>query len=260
MPESEALHPHYQFAPGRLYEMMLKQIAPYTVKGVIWYQGESDDINAEVYDVILSSMIQCWRDLWEYQLPFYIVQLPELEQWLALSGKNYPLIRQMQEKVTDTVKDTYLISTMDCGMQYDIHPKKKKPVGERLAKMALKHTYGFRIQAGSPRPDKVWLRKERLILHLQDAEGGLVSEDIDHIKEGIVWLADRKLITDYQIELDDDQIVLQADELQNCKEIKLTFAGAAYYVVNVFNKAGFSIRPFSFSFSSPGSAEFHVPF
>lgn len=114
--------------PGALYHHMLKGVAPFSVRGVIWYQGESDDRHPEVYATVFSQMIRCWRDLWGEELPFLFVQLAPFEKWLFTSGREYPLLRQQQELVSKTVPGVWMTTSGDAGMQWDIHPKEKKPI------------------------------------------------------------------------------------------------------------------------------------
>ncbi len=104
--------------PGALYETMMKKIIGYTVKGVVWYQGESDEHHCELYSKLFTKMIECWRSYWKEEFPFIFVQLAPFED-----GKNYPELRRQQEIVEKTVSNTYMISIPDAGMRKDIHPK-----------------------------------------------------------------------------------------------------------------------------------------
>lgn len=235
---------NFSFAPGRLFEHMVKKIAPYTLKGVLWYQGESDSPHAKVYDVVLTALIECWRNLWGRELPFYVVQLPAYEEWLGNRGEAFPIIRKMQEKVTDTIPNTYLCSTMDCGMRFDIHPKNKRPIGERLAKMALRYTYGYDMQAGSPRPSKVDKKDGKLVIHFTDAVGGLFTEDIKKLREGIEIKINDDKICDYDISICENSMVLDCVKFDTESQIQVEFANNMYYLVPIYNQEGFSVRPF----------------
>lgn len=235
---------NFSFAPGRLYEQMVKKIAPYSIKGVLWYQGESDSPHAEVYDAVLTALIHSWRELWGYELPFYVVQLPAFEEWMGLGGEAFPTIRKMQEKVTDRIPAAYLCSIMDCGMRWDIHPKNKRPVGERLGKMALRYTYGYNIQAGSPRPYHIEKKAGQIVIRFTDAVGGLFTEDMERVREGVEVEINKEKILDFEIRIIDDSMVLNSQKFHLEDQIQITFANAMYYIVPIFNHEGFTIRPF----------------
>lgn len=235
---------YFSFAPGRLYEHMVKNIAAFSVKGVLWYQGESDSLHPEVYDVVLTALIHCWRDLWGAELPFYIVQLPAFEEWMGLPGVAFPTIRRMQEIVTDTVSNTFLCSIMDCGMRFDIHPKNKRPVGERLVKLALKNTYGYDIQAGSPRPEKSEKSEGQIVLHFTAAVGGLFAEDIEKIRDGIEITIKEQKVEDYEIKICEDCMIFTCSKFHRGEKVQIAFANEMYYLVPVFNQEGFAVRPF----------------
>lgn len=151
------------FRPCGLYEAMLKSIVPYTVSGVIWYQGESDESFADLYQELLHSLIFNWRDLWHEDPPFILVQLPSFEY--MVEPLNFVPIRAIQEKLTKTMDKVWLACAMDVGMRYDIHPKNKKPAGERLALQALSKVYGHPILGGFS--DRRGLQKTRFAdMHL----------------------------------------------------------------------------------------------
>jgi sialate O-acetylesterase len=129
--------------PAGLYHTMLSKLIPFPIKGVIWYQGESDSANrAPYYDKLLTGLIEDWRKEWNDTFPFLQVQLAPFGEWLACTNDGYALVRQKQQIVSDTVPDVYLASIMDIGSYYDIHPKEKMEVGRRLALLARGHVYG----------------------------------------------------------------------------------------------------------------------
>ena len=130
-----------QNRPGGLYQTMLQKVAPFTARGVIWYQGESDENHAEAYAAVFGRMIEGWRALWQEELPFLFVQLAPFGRWLGGTGEKYPELRRQQERVSREVAHTWMASIGDAGMLEDIHPKHKRPVGERLAELALGHIY-----------------------------------------------------------------------------------------------------------------------
>ena len=171
-----------EYRPGGLYETMVKKIAGFTAAGFLWYQGESDQDHADVYDRLLKLLIDTWRTDCGEELPFLLAQLTSYEGWPECSGRHYEVVRAQQQKVADTVSGVYMASIMDVGSRYDIHPKEKRPVGERLAALALRHTYGLDIPCEAPRMTAVTRQKDGLTVHFAHAGGGLAAKgDISHL-------------------------------------------------------------------------------
>ena len=128
--------------PTGLYEVMLKQFIPYTCKGFIYYQGEEDDQTPEKYYDLMTTLIRQWRDDWkDDEMPVYLVQLPMFKNESDADCKNWPLIREAQERVAKTIKNVEAAIITDMGVINDIHPTHKEKVGERLALKALMNTY-----------------------------------------------------------------------------------------------------------------------
>ncbi len=155
------------------YEAMVRRVAPYTLRGFLWYQGEEDEEQCESYRELLGLLIEEWRTLWNlagyaepavgYQadagadaLPFIVVQLPQwIDGQVAARGedpRHWPVIRAAQLNASETLNDVLLVCTMDCGEFDNIHPLDKTTVGTRIADMALRGVYGRAdIEAASPR-------------------------------------------------------------------------------------------------------------
>lgn len=128
--------------PAGLYETMLKKVMPYTLRGFIFYQGESDDHKPESYYELLTAIIRQWRqDFKDDTLPFLMVQLPMHRYQHDPDMKNWCIIRESQMKVFQMLRNTGIAVVIDCGQFHEIHPKNKRPVGERLALQALSGVY-----------------------------------------------------------------------------------------------------------------------
>ena len=124
--------------PGRAFNAMIYPLTGFKIAGVIWYQGESN-VGSSVYDKIFSALITSWRKLWNYEFPFYYVQIAPYKY-----GENHfggVEIRNAQRKVLQEVANTGMAITSDISPIDDIHPKDKKSVGIRLANLALVNTY-----------------------------------------------------------------------------------------------------------------------
>ncbi len=132
-----------QKTPSLLYNGMLNPFVGYTMKGVIWYQGESNRANANEYQSLFSTMISSWREQWKQgDFPFYFVQIAPYgygsdSRSEFLSG----LLREAQLKTMLTIENTGMAVTLDIGECGSIHPAEKSKVGERLAYWALAKDY-----------------------------------------------------------------------------------------------------------------------
>ena len=177
------------YRPTGLYDCMVNRVLPYTIKGVIWYQGESDDHKPHCYAKLFSNMIDNWRTDWKDQdLPFVFVQLPGHRNEYDKDFKHWCLIRQEQEKVHHMIKNAFMTCALDLGQFNDIHPKAKKVVGERLEQNALANVYGSdKLLQNAPRPQDVLSpmlkaatvigETGKILLTFENAEEGFVIRD-----------------------------------------------------------------------------------
>lgn len=128
-------------SPGVLYDSMVKRIAPFTMTGVIWYQGESDDHRPEMYYTLLSQMMKNWRDLWNDDLFFVIGQLP-MHQWSGEADrKHWCVVREAQARVAKTDRRAALAVLTDCGEFSEIHPRNKVLPAHRFFLAAMNGYY-----------------------------------------------------------------------------------------------------------------------
>ncbi|MBR0349635.1 MAG: hypothetical protein IIX16_08390 [Clostridia bacterium] len=222
--------------PAGLYSTMLKKIIGYNVKGVIWYQGESDDYRANIYSNLFSKMIERWRSYWNDEFPFLFVQIAPFEP-----GKTYPELRHQQEIVEKMVKDAYMVSIPDIGMKQDIHPKNKHDVGYRLALKALGKVYGKDVVCDAPYADKAELQGNNIILHFADCEELIIS--------GGALNAMRIISEDGAIKMkscsvDGNTLTLKTDCAGEKKHLRVEFAWTPYHEVNLYNEGGLPAKPF----------------
>jgi len=140
-------------APSRIYNGMVKPLAPYAIAGWGWYQGETeatDHMNAFLYRYLLQGLIQDWRHLWhDNNLPFYVVQLPPL-----IKGERWEVVRESQSLALSQPR-TFMNPTLDIVPPGDLHPKVKYKVAYRLADLVLGTYYGKNTWPGYASLDKV---------------------------------------------------------------------------------------------------------
>lgn len=240
----------HPWRPAGLYHTMLEKIIPYALRGVIYYQGESDAQKAELYEGMLTGLIGLWREKWEEELPFFMVQLAPFEIWYEETGERYPEIRKAQQNVADKLPKVWLASNGDAGMRYDIHPKHKEPVGKRLALLALKHVYGEENAADAPRCTGAVMKGREIELVFANAEELHVrGKQICALR---VCDGDRRIPPEgYTVETDENSVAAESGKCMlkivlhtPIEKPRVEFAWTGYYEVNLYNEAMIPALPF----------------
>ncbi len=162
---------------GVMYNAMLKPLAGYNVKGFLWNQGESNVGREATYPTHQKDMVEHWRQLWNLgELPFYYVELPGWSYGNP-DGDNAAIFRECQQKGVELIPNSGIVCTSDLIYPYeveDIHARKKKEIGERLAFMAGNRTYGIKgLPDQFPAYKSVDFNGNKAIIHLQNPWSGL---------------------------------------------------------------------------------------
>ena len=137
--------------PTLLFNAMVYPLVKFRIRGALWYQGESDRIRASLYKDLLADLVAAWRELWGYEFPFYIVQLPNfMSRQPDPCESLWAEIREAQRLAAEEIPTCAQAVAIDVGEADNIHPKNKQAVGERLAALALAKTYGRSIPCCGP--------------------------------------------------------------------------------------------------------------
>ena len=130
-----------QRCPSALYFGQLKPLTGYTMRGAIWYQGEDNVPRYDYYAELMKTMVEGWRKDWSQgEFPFYYCQIAPYDYSL-IDWKDSPYLREQQAIAETMIPNARMAVLMDAGLEYGIHPRKKRQAGERLAILALSHTY-----------------------------------------------------------------------------------------------------------------------
>ena len=130
-----------QRCPSALYFGQLKPLTGYTMRGAIWYQGEDNVPRYDYYAELMKTMVEGWRKEWNQgEFPFYYCQIAPYDYSL-IDWKNSQYLREQQAMAETMIPNARMAVLMDAGLEYGIHPRKKRQAGERLAILALSHTY-----------------------------------------------------------------------------------------------------------------------
>ncbi len=225
--------------PGLLHESMIMQIAPYTIAGVLFYQGETDEIHPDIYYTLLSNLILNWREDWrDDSLPFIIGQLP---MWAGENpdGDSWSLIREAQMRVFNTIKNTGIAVLADCGDRDNIHPADKKPVGHRFAAQAMNLVYGGCDGASSPTVKAAIWRGNTVELRFDNAPGGFV---IKGEPEGFEICGEDRIFCPACADICGENIFLSCDRIPNPTEVRYLWKN--YAEVHIFNGFELPLAPF----------------
>lgn len=240
------LGPYHMYRPCGLYHMMLSTIIPFSLKGVLWYQGESDaGERASMYDKLFSGLISAWRKDWGDELPFLFVQLAPFGKWLACGNEAYAVVREKQQLVADTVPNCYMASIMDLGNYYDIHPKAKLEVGRRLALLARGHVYGEKdLLCDSPRlASAVLTDDKRIDLSFLHADGLTMTDN----SNTLVCAADDVPFVPDEVTIEDDHLMIAVpkDVLTGNPKLTVSLGWDDFAEIFIHNQAGLPIAPFT---------------
>ncbi|MBV8456884.1 MAG: hypothetical protein JO122_09750 [Acetobacteraceae bacterium] len=243
--------------PSVLYEGMLAPIAPLSITGAIWYQGEQNSDRGYQYRKILPVMIADWRSLFgQGDFPFYIVSLPAFKHRSPTPVDDaWAETRESQALTATSVPNSCLAVTIETGDPDNIHPKDKQQVGDRLAFCALAKYYGEKIAYSGPTLQSVDRLPGAIRLHFAHTDGGLVVKG-DKLEEFSIAGDDRKWYwADARIE--GDTVIVSSASVPNPKEVR--YAWQSNPVATLFNGAGLPAAPFRTD-NWPGMTESHRPY
>lgn len=231
-------------SPGCLYNGMIAPLLPYTIRGAIWYQGESNASNARLYRKLFPTMISSWRQRWNVgEFPFLFVQLANFNAGKTPTGQpeesNWAELREAQT-MTLGLKNTGMALAIDIGEATDIHPKNKQEVGRRLSLIAQATVYYRDVEFSGPLFTSAQEEDGKLRLSFRHAEG-LKAADGGKLKGFAIAGEDRKFVW-ADAEIQGDHIVLQSPNV--AKPVAVRYGWANNPECNLVNASGLPASPF----------------
>lgn len=173
--------PGHRSTPSGLYNSMIHPLVPYALRGTIWYQGENNTRQPERYQELFSAMITGWRTRFEQgDFPFYWAQLssfgyfPNTNNVAQGDATNWAYLREAQAQ-TLALPATGQAVTIDIGHHTDVHPRNKRAVGQRLARLALNRDYGVNVQDSGPTFDQAVIEGATFRVSFTHVGGGLTT-------------------------------------------------------------------------------------
>jgi sialate O-acetylesterase len=216
-----------------LYNGMIAPLQPYGIRGVIWYQGESNAGRAEQYRKLFPALIADWRKTWNAgEFPFLFVQI-------APYRGVPPELREAQLHTAQTVPRTAMVVITDFGSASNIHPPQKEPVGQRLALTARAIAYGDKIEYSGPIFESMKVENGRVIVKFQHA-AGLMSKDGP--LKGLTIAGEDGRFVPANAEIAGETVIVSADAVPNPVAVRYGWANVPD--VNLYNGAGLPASPF----------------
>ncbi len=228
--------------PTELYNGMIAPLIPFPIKGAIWYQGESNAGRAYRYRTLFADMIKNWRKDWgQGNFTFLLVQLAPFMAIKDQPGDStWAELREAQLLSTQILPKVGMAVITDVGDEKDIHPKKKEPVGARLALAARGIAYREKIEYSGPVYKGMKVKDSKAILSFEHVGSGLEARD-GELKGFAVCGEDKKFVW-AKAEIQGDKVVVSSPEVP--KPVAVRFGWADCPVVNFWNKDGLPATPF----------------
>ncbi len=225
------------FRPSGLAETMVKRVAPYTLTGFLYYQGEEDTRHPGLYRPLMTALIAFWRDLFrDGALPFLFVQLPMFRNSNEADDRQWAVLREAQEQACMDTRNAGLAVMIDDGELDNIHPTEKKTVGLRLYYEALRVAYGRPDVPESPRALYAYREGEEMVIRLS---APVAAQGTPRLCE--LMGADGAFVS-AEATVAGDTLRLRAPGV--AEPLKARYAWVNYGVVNVFGENGLPLAPF----------------
>lgn len=224
--------------PGAVYNAMIYPLQPLQIAGAIWYQGEGNTAAPLAYKKMMEQLILSWRKGFNKDFPFYYVQIAPFTYGDVETGT---LVREQQVKML-TIPKTGMVVISDCVEDVkDIHPRYKKPVGERLANYALADTYGKTgIAYKTPVYNSMKIEKNKIRIMFDNASNGLISKGGEPT-EFLIAGEDGKFVP-AKAKIDGNTVVVSSKEIKSPVAVRFGWPNAS--VPNLFSKEGLPVSCF----------------
>ncbi|MFT5470974.1 MAG: sialate O-acetylesterase [Verrucomicrobiales bacterium] len=233
-----------QHRPGNLYNGVLKPVIGFSMRGAIWYQGESNSGRAKNYRELFPLMISHWRDEWgQGDFPFYWVQLADFRDEQPEPAESTWAELQEAQTMTLSLKNSGQAVIYDIGEGRDIHPRDKQNAAKRLARHALAKDYGIEVAAESPRYASHEISGNKIVLSFDHIGArGLYTFDVKHPVGFAIAGEDKKFVWAQGELIGNDKIAVWADGVD--KPVAVRYAWADNPVANVQSREGLPLTPF----------------
>jgi sialate O-acetylesterase len=229
--------------PSLLYNAMVDPLINFRIKGAIWYQGENNASRAWQYRKAMPLLIEDWRHRWnEDTLPFYFVQLTSYKASGGDSnnGSTWAELRESQA-LTQSLPHTGMAVTLDIGDPGDIHPKDKQDVGQRLAALALRQTYGLPGIASGPVFQAISITGSKAMVSFANTATGLTTKGTE--LKGFELAGPDKHFYPADATIRGNTVIVSSQKVPRPQAVRYGWKDDASDA-NLFNREGFPAAPF----------------
>jgi len=230
--------------PTSLFNSMIAPILPFGIKGAIWYQGEGNADEWELYRTLFPAMVRDWRTRWGCgEFPIYTVQLSSYRPPRAETGEsNWAAFREIQTQLQTLVPNSGMAVTVDIGNAMDIHPLTKEEVGRRLSLVALAKTYGYSLGYSGPLYERLEIKANQAVLYFTQVGGGLVAKGGEPLKRFAIAGADQKFVWG-EARIEGQTVVVSSARVPKPMAVRYAW-DINPEGCNLFNAAGLPASPF----------------
>ncbi|MEZ5041231.1 MAG: sialate O-acetylesterase [Saprospiraceae bacterium] len=241
-PRARRINP--QNEPTALHNAMVAPFTQFPIKGILWYQGESNTGHPEAYEAYMHALINGWRAVFHHpDLPFIYAQLPNFMDVAYLpTESNWAKLRASQLKAL-TVPYTAMTVNIDLGEWNDIHPDNKKDVGERMALAALKLAYGETLVYSGPLYEAYRIEGNKVTISFSHVASGLITDDGEELSEFAIAGEDKKFVW-AKAKIEGDKVIVWSEQVASPKYVRYAWADNPDNP-NLYNKEGLPASPFS---------------
>ncbi len=231
--QKDQRHP---YDPAYVYEAGIMQMTKFPVRGVIWYQGESNAHNAGLYKIAFHEWVDSWRRNWNNpEMPLLIAQLSGIDR------PSWPRFREIQRQLVNEIPNTGLVVTFDKGDSLDVHPTQKQEVGERFALQALNKVYGKKVISDGPVVKEI-IRKETTTEVLFNVSGELGTSDGAGVRE-IEAASKEGIFREVPVRIEGKKLIIP---IPGDKVSAIRYAWRPFSRANLVNDQGLPASPFIF--------------
>jgi sialate O-acetylesterase len=262
----------YPNATSKAFMSDIAPLATFPIRGALYYQGEMDGGQGARYRAALPALIKSWRKAWNNpQMPFLFVQLAGFTDNKAPANAQLDMdptvlaqfhkqsaehgfcgVREAQLMTAQADPFAGMASAVDLGDPYDIHPRRKREVGERLFLLARKLSYGEKdLVANGPMPSRIDNKGDRFEVTFKDVGGGLVAKD-GNLK-GFELSEDGKTFVAAQARIEKDTVIVSSPDMKAPKALRYAWAG--YPICDLYNQEGLPASPFRFPVPQAAAVE-----
>ncbi len=226
-----------------IYNAMIAPLQSYGLRGVLWYQGESNAEEAAPYQALLAALMGDWRRQFSAELPYLIVELPNFGATPAApTASDWANLREAQRRAVLNDAHAALVVTIDVGDARELHPPDKQSVGVRLARAARHLIYGDSVTASGPVPRNAMRDGARVVVSFEAVEGALVTYSSSRPIAFELCAAEQSTCRFVDGTLQFDRVLLDASGIENPTRVRFCWGDAP--ICNLSDRSGLPAGPF----------------